>query len=120
MKHTIGFILLLVTACSSREERPSNVRSDGTDESRCQKAVGHVTRLLTAAEPHSEGERAAMGGIALASLARCEADGLNEEQLQCILSAGTPQALMELGKCPAIAAKQPSWLTLPPALEDDQ
>ena len=118
LRHIISLLLLTLLACSAREEQTNESPPKTQAESRCQKAVAHMMRLLTEGAPPSEGERKMMEGIAIATLAQCEVEGLSEEQLRCILSAETPQASLELGKCPAIAAKQPGWLRLPPAMEN--
>ena len=120
MRHTIWIWLLLqsLLACSAREEKANESATKAQGESRCQKGVTHLMRLLIDGAPPSDGERKVMEVTMTASLVQCEIEGLSEKQLGCILSAETREAMLDLGKCPAIAAKQPGWLILPPVVEN--
>jgi len=97
-------VIAAVVGCSPSPERR-----------RCQQAVPHVIRMAAGNGPISDGERAVIAAAEKASIERCSAEGLSEDQLRCILAVGSPDELLtKLPSCPAIVAKRPSWLTVPP------
>ena len=83
---------------------------------RCEAAARHMAAPIPVAkgdEP-GEGEQRIIDVVIKMSTDSCLKEGLSREQADCILSVHTMDQLMALGECPAIAAKQPSWVRLPP------
>jgi hypothetical protein len=98
-------VALLLSACS----RPSP----------CERAVHHVLTLSTHAgppgtEPKADAQRA-IDQIEKLTVASCEKEGLSEAQLACIEGMTSFDDMHRITACPAIAAKKPSWLIVPPA-----
>jgi hypothetical protein len=90
-------------------------------EALCEKSVRHmlaVSQAPLAGVKVAPAERAIMEAAVQASLATCRSEGLSQEQADCILAVKDVQGLAALRTCPAIAAKKPRWLILPPTDED--
>ncbi len=66
------------------------------------------------AEKPSEGEQAIMDGVRSMSLRKCEEEGLSVAQAACFQTIRDVDSLLQVASCPAIAAKKPSWLRVPP------
>jgi hypothetical protein len=98
-------VALLVSACSHR--------------SPCERAVHKVLALSAhAGPPGSEpkpNEQRAIDQIEKLTVASCEKEGLSDAQLACIEGMKSFDDMQQITACPAIAAKQPSWLIVPPA-----
>jgi hypothetical protein len=63
-------------------------------------------------------EKSVMEDAARTSLETCRSEGLSKEQADCILAVKDVQGLVTLRSCPAIVAKKPRWLILPPTEEE--
>ena len=89
----------------------------GCGKSDCQRAVHHVTELTTHAGPKGSepkaDEQAVIDRIEQVTIAACEREGLSAEQRDCILAMKTFGDMDAVTKCPAIAAKRPTWLIAP-------
>jgi hypothetical protein len=89
-----------------------------SSKSPCERAVHHVLELTTHAVPGSEpkpDEQKVIDGIEKMTVGSCEKEGLSDAQLACIEAVKTLADLQTVTSCPAIAAKKPSWLIVPPA-----
>jgi hypothetical protein len=106
MKITAALLLLAALACGRQE----------TSDERCRRTIDHVKAVIAAAQVKApgRGRRFAGGAAEIASMSVCTHEGLSPEQADCITGAGTIDELMEVGSCPAIRAKRPRWLVLPP------
>ena len=91
-------------------------------EARCEQGVRHMLAVLQA--PLANGaqpapmEKEAMEAAVKTSMESCRSEGLTQEQVDCILAVKDVQGLGTLRSCPAIAAKKPRWLILPPTEEE--
>jgi hypothetical protein len=97
-------VALLVSGCHTR--------------SPCERAVHEVLTLTTHAVPGSEpkpDEQKVIDDIEKMTVATCTKEGLSDAQLACIENMKSYADLQKLPSCPAIAAKKPSWLIIPPA-----
>jgi hypothetical protein len=65
-------------------------------------------------EPKADEQRA-IDQIEKLTVASCEKEGLSEAQLACIEGMTSFDDMHRITACPAIAAKKPSWLIVPPA-----
>ena len=81
----------------------------------CERAVKHVIALTTAGPPGSAPsgeEQRAIDQVVDMSIDRCTDEGLSDAQRDCILAATSLEQRNFL-MCPALVAKQPSWLIAP-------
>lgn len=106
---SVAAILLawsLLTACGEEE----------TVDQRCRRTIDHVKAIVVAAEGAGAGRgKKALGGAAeIASMSVCTHEGLSPAQADCITGAVDLDQLLAVGSCPAIKAKKPRWLVLPP------
>ena len=96
-------VALLAFGCSSK--------------SRCERAVHKVIDLSAHSDPKGSSpkadEQAVIDQLETISIGTCEKEGLDQGQLDCILAMQTWRDLEALSKCPAIAAKRPSWILAP-------
>lgn len=95
--------ILLLSACGGE------ARSD------CELAVHHFLYELTWPRDtkRSPGDVATLSHLEQITLPVCKAEGLSEAQRSCILAAKSDADLPALARCPAIAARRPSWLVIP-------
>ena len=103
--------MLAFAACGNRDQ-PGPATSG-----LCARGVTHVMELMAAQnQAHdampSPDEQRAMDGVAKASIAQCEAEGFTQAQLDCLLAATDWERFRQVGTCPAIQAKAPTWLHL--------
>lgn len=98
-------------------EKPAEKPVDEALAKRCSQAIAKVSLdELMATVPNgkpSPGEQAIIDGVRKQSQAACESEGLSEEQAACLDAIKDVDTLLKAGDCPAIAAKKPSWLTVP-------
>jgi len=87
-----------------------------TTEQRCRRTIDHVKAIVVASEAKGAGRgKRMLGGAAeIASMSMCTRDGLSAEQADCITGTRDLDQLLAVGSCPAIRAKKPRWLVLPP------
>lgn len=106
MRVAAALVLLACLGCGHKE----------TTDERCRRTIDHVKGLIKAAQTREpgRGKRLAGGAAEIASMSMCTHDGLSAEQADCITAARDLDQLMEVGSCPAIRAKKPRWLVLPP------
>lgn len=102
----VGLVLACLAACG---------REESNDE-RCRRAIDHVKGIVVAAEGANAGRgKKVLGGAAeIASMSLCTREGLSPAQADCITRARDLDQLLAVGSCPAIQAKKPRWLVLPP------
>ena len=55
-------------------------------------------------------EQRAIDEITKLSLTHCQQEGLTQAQLDCLLAATDWERIKQIGDCPAIKAKPPTWL----------
>ena len=83
------------------------------DDSPCTKAVHRVFELTASpdgkSKPSAE-EQKVIDEIETMSVGKCKDEGLSQAQADCLLAMKTFDDLKNVWKCPAIAAKHPSWL----------
>jgi hypothetical protein len=99
-----GLLALALSACGNKDDF-------------CSQAVRRVTFELIPKDgtgQPSEDERRTMEAVVEMGIAQCRKEGLSKEQADCIMDVHTVDQMLRLGDCPAIAAKRPSWLSLPP------
>ena len=103
------------SAPTEQAEVPARSVDDALSK-RCSTALSRVAmdELVASQGKPSPGEQAIMDGVRKQSQAACEAEGLTEEQAACFDSIVDLETLFLAADCPAIAAKQPSWLRVPP------
>jgi hypothetical protein len=92
-------------------------RGGGASDALCQRAVDHVFAMTLRGPPGSEpkgGEAVAVEAIKTGVLDRCRTEGLSQAQADCILAAHVPDWDDQVRACPAVVAKQPSWIILRP------
>lgn len=92
------------------------------DNDRCDRAVGHIAQITSGASAGGAGapsaeEQAIIDAVIDMSKVTCRREGLSQAQADCILAVGDVQAMLRLRQCPAIGARRPSWLALPPTEE---
>lgn len=106
MKALAALLLLACLACGHQE----------TTDERCRRAIDHVKQIVVAAQKQAPGRgRRFVGGAAeIASMSACTHEGLSPEQADCLTAAKDVDQLLAVGSCPAIRAKRPRWLILPP------
>lgn len=118
----VALVGALACSAPAAEERGAAQASapapDPALAERCARAIGHVSALVRGVGEMSPQEAAIVAAIDQASRGRCEGEGLSEAELACILAVDDPRALGALRGCPAIAARRPSWLVLPPSAEE--
>jgi hypothetical protein len=90
-------------------------------KSDCERAVHHLLQVTThigapGSEPKAD-EQEVLDQVEKMTIVRCEDEGLSAAQRDCILAMKTFEDLKAVTRCPAIAAKQPSWVLVPPADE---
>ena len=82
-------------------------------QSDCERAVHHVAFDLTTtrgeARPSTD-ETDVIRQVEAMTVPVCEKEGLDEAQLACIFAARSAEDFPAMLRCPAIAAKRPSWL----------
>ncbi len=79
----------------------------------CERAVHHVLFDLTSprgAPAPSSDEQDVMRQVEATTVPVCEKEGLEPAQLACILAAHSAEDFAAMLRCPAIAARRPSWL----------
>lgn len=106
---TVAAVLLAcacLAACGKEE----------TVDERCRRTIDHVKRIAIAAEggEAGRGKRVIGGAAEIASMSVCTHEGLSPAQADCITGAATLDQLLAVDSCPAIKAKKPRWLVLPP------
>lgn len=107
----LGGLLLIGAGCAQKQA-----------EARCEQSVGHMFAVVQA--PLANGaqlapmEKAVMEAAVKTSMATCRSEGLSQEQADCILAVKDVPGLATLRSCPAIVAKKPRWLILPPTEEE--
>jgi len=106
MKIAAALLLLALVACGEKE----------TVDERCRRTIDHVKAVVTAAQlkQPGRGKRFVGGAAEIASMSVCTHEGLSPEQADCITGTRDIDQLLEVGSCPAIRARRPSWLVLPP------
>ena len=97
-------LAVLLTACG-REE---------TVDQRCRRTIDHVKAIVAAGGAAGRGEKMVGGAVEIASMSVCTHEGLSPAQADCITAARDLDQLLAVGDCPAIQAKKPRWLVLPP------
>ena len=115
-------IAALPLACGEPTEgagRPEPPKVEEPDDL-CARATRHLTLTIASAGggAPSPAERTVMEASSSMAAAQCRAEGLTAAQADCILAVGSMEELMALETCPAIAARRPSWLVLPPSAAD--
>ena len=81
----------------------------------CERAVNHLFALITAGPPESRpaaDEQAAIDQVKRMSLEQCKKEGLSDAQRDCIVAAKSMME-REFLMCPALVAKQPTWILAP-------
>lgn len=83
---------------------------------RCEAAARHAVAPFPVPKggERKEDEQRIIDLVIKTSIDSCLKEGLSQEQADCILNVHTMDQLMALGECPAIVAKQPSWLRVAP------
>ena len=90
------------------------------DDRTCAQAV-HKLFEITTMDPTGKGskpgadEQKVIDTIETMTIGKCKEEGLSKAQTDCILAMKTREDMDTVGKCPAIAAKHPSWLLVPHA-----
>ena len=89
--------------------------NEETVDQRCRRTIDHV-KAIVAAEANGAGRgKKVLGGAAeIASMSVCTHEGLSPAQADCITAARDLDQLLAVGACPAIQARKPRWLVLPP------
>jgi len=92
--------------------------SDKTADDLCTRGVSHVMDLMAAeTKAHlaalGPDEQRAMDAAKQASIEQCRKEAFTQAQLDCILAAKDWQMFGDVGDCPAIKDKQPTWLRVP-------
>ncbi len=107
MRNAAALALLACLAACGHEE---------TNDERCRRTIDHVKGFVGAAEGTDAGRgKKVLGGAAeIASMSLCTREGLSPAQADCITATRDLDQLMAVGSCPAIQAKKPRWLVLPP------
>ena len=107
MRFAAALLLIGCLAACGKEE---------TVDPRCRRTIDHVTAIVVAAEGNEAGRgKKVLGGAAeIASMSVCTHEGLSPAQADCITSAATLDQLLAVDSCPAIRARTPRWLVLPP------
>lgn len=106
MRVGAALLLAVILAACGREE---------TVDQRCRRTIDHVKGIVTAAGSQARrGERLVGGAAEIASMSVCTHEGLSPAQADCITAARDLDQLLAVGDCPAIQAKKPRWLVLPP------
>jgi hypothetical protein len=104
----VGAALLLaviLAACASEE----------TVDQRCRRAIDHVKAIVAAGGKEAGRGKKMVGGAAeIASMSVCTHEGLSPAQADCITATRDLDQLLAVGECPAIQARKPRWLVLPP------
>lgn len=106
MKWVAALLLVACLACGHQE----------TTDERCRRTIDHVKAIVVAAQNQEpgRGKRIVGGAAEIASMSVCTHEGLSAEQADCITAAQDLDQLMAVDACPAIRAKKPRWLVLPP------
>jgi hypothetical protein len=128
-KTTAMFVALSLTGCGNKpassdkpavgsSDKPAAGSSDKPGNALCTRGVTHVLDLMVAeSKAHSAApgpdEQRAMDAAKQASIEQCQTEGFTQAQLDCVLAARDWQMLGDVGDCPAIKDKQPSWLRIP-------
>jgi hypothetical protein len=103
MRIVVIAVAVLVIGCSGK--------------SRCERGVHQVLTLTTHSDPKGSvpkaDEQEVIDQIESMTISACEKEGLDQAQLDCILAMQTWRDLETLSKCPAIAAKRPTWVLAP-------
>ena len=104
MRIVVIAVAVLVIGCSGK--------------SRCERGVHQVLTLTTHPDPKGSSvpgadEQAVIDQIESMTIGACEKEGLDQAQLDCILAMQTWRDLETLSKCPAIAARRPTWILAP-------
>jgi hypothetical protein len=99
-------------------DKPAAGSSAKPGDDLCARGVSHVMDLMAAeSKAHSAApgpdEQRAMDAAKQASIEQCQKEGFTQAQLDCILAAKDWQTLGDVGDCPAIKDKQPTWLRVP-------
>lgn len=110
------------TTTATESESEANKPADEALSKRCAKAIAKVSLDEFMANAPESGkpkpaEQAIIDGVRKQSQAACESEGLTEEQAACFEAIKDIETLFQVADCPAIAAKKPSWLRLPPDAE---
>lgn len=107
MRSVAAVLLVWCLAACGKEE---------TVDQRCRRTIDHVKAIVVAAEGAEAGRgKKVIGGAAeIASMSVCTHEGLSPAQADCITGAKTFDQLLAVDSCPAIEAKKPRWLVLPP------
>lgn len=108
----MAIVALLALACNN----------DKADDL-CARATRHMAFGIIApgetGQPSAE-EKKIMQVVVQMSVAQCRQEGLGAAQAECIFAyqpfqgGSLAQAMIDLVECPAIAARRPSWLQMPP------
>ncbi len=106
------------SATPEQAPAPPTAVDDALSE-RCAKALSKVgmDEMMASHGKPSAQEQAIIDGVRKKSQATCESEGLTEEQAACFDAIVDIETLFLSADCPAIAAKQPSWLQMPPPEE---
>lgn len=108
MRFAAGLLSLVAVAACGHQE---------TNDERCRRTIDHVKAIVVAAEAGKDagkGKRMVGGAAEIASMSLCTHEGLTPAQSDCITRTRTLDQLLAVGTCPAIRAKKPRWLVLPP------
>lgn len=111
-------LITFVVGFASCEKEESSAESDALAK-RCAKAlskVGMDVYMQGNGKPAPE-EQLIIDGVRKVAQVKCEAEGLSPEQAACFDAIVDIDTLFLSADCPAIAAKKPSWLSVPPREE---
>lgn len=119
MRFTYGGLGSVVPLLAALAALSSSSGCKGELAKRCEVVVHHLDAQRTppGSEPDKDEQRV-IDAISKASIQKCVAEGLSKAQADCILSVRTMEQLVNLGACPAIAAKRPSWLIVAPSSKE--
>lgn len=90
----------LLAGCERAEE----------DEDLCARAVDHMLEVMQSAGELSAEERKTMQVVKNLSESRCRSEGLSQEHADCVFRVESPQEMLKISDCPAIAEDKPSWI----------